>query len=117
MLFGIVLIIVGILGFIPQATPHGYLLGLFHVNTAHNLVHLISGIVAVLCSLNGAYASRLYFQIFGIVYGLLALLGFYYQNQPIFGIIANNVHDIWLHVVISVVSLYFGFLYKNERLE
>lgn len=117
LLFGIVLIVIGLLGFVSVVTPEGYLLGLFHVNSAHNLVHLMSGIVALLCSLGGLSTSRLYFQIFGVIYGLVALLGVYYQDQPIFGLIANNVHDIWLHVLVSVVSLYLGFFYKDEKLE
>lgn len=116
MIFGIVLIVIGILGFFPTLTPEGYLLGLFHVNTAHNLVHLLSGIVALLCSLNGFYASQLFFQVFGVIYGLVALFGLYYQDQPIFGLIANNLHDIWLHILISAVSLYLGFIYHDKDL-
>lgn len=40
-LFGVVFLFIGILGFVPAATPaNGMLLGIFHVNTAHNIVHL-----------------------------------------------------------------------------
>lgn len=112
LLLGIVLIVVGFLGFVPSITPDGYLLGLFHVNPAHNFIHLLSGVAALLCGLRNTSASRLFFQIFGIIYGIVALLGFYYLDQPIFGIIANNAHDIWLHVLISTASLYLGFFYR-----
>src|SRR5438132_3618228 len=41
LLFGIVFLLIGILGFVPAVTPdNGMLLGIFHVNTAHNIVHL-----------------------------------------------------------------------------
>jgi hypothetical protein len=57
----------------------------------------------------GVSASRTFFRIFGIVYALVALLGFYYRDNAIFGLIANNTADIWLHVVLAVVMLYLGF--------
>lgn len=112
-IFGIILLIVGILGFIPQANVGSYLFGIFHVNLIHNLVHVASGIIAILCALASEYASRIYFQVFGIIYGIVALLGFYYMNQNILGILANNMADNILHVIIAVVALYLGFAYKN----
>lgn len=108
-IFGVVFLVIGILGFIPQALVGQNLFGLFHVNAAHNIVHLMSGIVALWCGLSSERASRIYFQVFGIVYGIVALLGIYYQNQDILGVVANNVHDIWLHAVIAAVALYLGF--------
>ena len=57
-LFGIVFLLIGILGFVPAITPsNGMLLGIFHVNTAHNLVHLASEVVFLLCGMAGASAS------------------------------------------------------------
>jgi Domain of unknown function (DUF4383) len=57
LLFGIVFLLVGILGFVPAVTSNEMLLGIFHVNTAHNIVHLASGIVFLLCGLAGDGAS------------------------------------------------------------
>ena len=110
-IFGVVLLVIGILGFVPQALTNGNLLfGLFKVNTGHNVIHLVSGLVGLLCGLNSRHASRLFFQIFGIVYGLITLLGLYYQNHDMFGgLVAHNVHDIWLHAIISAAALYLGF--------
>ena len=52
LMFGFVFVLVGILGFIPAAAPQHsdgmhYLLGLFMVGGVHNVVHLLSGIVAL----------------------------------------------------------------------
>jgi uncharacterized protein DUF4383 len=113
--FGIVFLVVGILGFVPAATPPmadgngGMLLGLFHVNTAHNIVHLASGIIFLLCGMAGAGPSRTFFKIFGIVYALVAVLGFIKGNGLLLGMVANNMADVWLHVVLAVVMLYLGF--------
>ena len=109
-LFGIVFLLIGILGFVPAVTPaNGMLLGIFHVNTAHIFVHLASGVVFLLCGMAGVGASRTFFRIFGVIYAVVALLGFYYRDNAILGLIANNIADIWLHVVLAVAMLYLGF--------
>jgi hypothetical protein len=108
-LFGLVFLAVGILGFVPSITKDEMLLGIFHVNLAHNIVHLASGAVFLLCGMAGAGPSRTFFRIFGIVYAAVAALGFYYGDQPILGIISNNTPVIWLHVALAVVMLIIGF--------
>jgi hypothetical protein len=108
-LFGVVFLLVGILGFVPAATSNEMLLGTFHVNFAHNLVHLASGVVFLLCGMAGAGASSTFFKIFGIVYALVAVLGFYYKDEAIFGLISNNMPDVWLHVALAAVMLLLGF--------
>ena len=108
-LFGLVFLVVGILGFVPAAAPNEMLLGIFHVNTAHNFVHLASGVVFLLCGLAGTGPSRTFFQIFGVVYALVAVLGFFYGDQPLLGLISNNMADVWLHVVLAVAMLFLGF--------
>lgn len=107
--FGAAFLLVGILGFIPAAAPNEMLLGLFHVNTAHNVVHLLSGVVSLACGLAGTGAARLYFRIFGIVYGIVAMLGFIQGEALLLGLISNNMPDVWLHVAIAAVSLVLGF--------
>jgi hypothetical protein len=65
--------------------------------------------VALLAAYSGARASQLFFQIFGVVYALVAVLGFLAGDRPLLGIIANNVPDAWFHLIVAAVSLYFGF--------
>jgi hypothetical protein len=107
--FGVIFLVVGVLGFIPAAAPHGMLFGIFHVNAAHNTVHLVSGAAALGCGLAGTGAARLYFRIFGIIYGLVAVLGFVQGDTLLLGLISNNMADVWLHTVIAIVSLVLGF--------
>jgi hypothetical protein len=114
--FGIIMLVIGALGFVPEANPNGLLLGLFHVNFAHNLIHLATGLISLICGFASEYASRQFFKIFGVIYGLVAILGFYYGDRPIFGIIANNIPDAFLHVVIAVIALYLGFGYQNSTI-
>lgn len=112
-IFGFAFIVVGILGFIPAVTPNNHLLGIFHVNTVHNLVDLLSGIIALWCGFTSSIHSLNFFRIFGVVYGIVAALGFVYGDQDILGLVANNTADSWLHVVIAAGSLYLGFFHRS----
>lgn len=108
-LFGAVLLVVGILGFVPALTPDGHLLGIFHVNVFHNLVHVLSGAAALAAGFTGYKYSKLYFQVFGVVYALVAVLGVFYGNDPILGLIAHNYADLYLHIAIAATALALGF--------
>ncbi len=108
--WGFVFLLVGVLGFIPAAAPDGMLLGIFHINPAHNVVHLLTGAIALWAGYTSLHASKLYFLIFGAVYGLVAIIGFMAVDRPVFGFIANNRADAWLHLVIAVVSIGLGLM-------
>jgi Domain of unknown function (DUF4383) len=68
---GAVLLLVGVIGFL---TPS--LAGLeFH--PAHNVIHLASGALGLLAfSVNGGSRARLFAQVFGVIYTLVAIAGF-----------------------------------------
>jgi hypothetical protein len=114
LVIGIVFIAVGILGFIPN--PLISPTGLFAVNTMHNLVHLISGIVL----LAGVYSfgSSLALKIVGIVYAIVAVLGFFMVGEDgmMLGMIHINEADKWLHVALAVVILLAGFALPDDRM-
>jgi len=70
-ILGVVFILVGIIGFLAPG-----LLGM-HLSLAHNLVHLISGALALYFGFAGTLsAARLFCIVFGVVYGLLGVAGF-----------------------------------------
>lgn len=107
--FGVIFILVGIAGYVPALAPDGKLLGVFAVNGPHNLVHLATGVVALAVALWSPANLSLFFKVFGVVYGLVAVLGFFAGEQPLLGVIAHNMADTWLHVAIAAVSLWLGF--------
>ena len=109
MLFGIVFLAVGILGFVPGVTTNDMLLGIFMVNKVHSIVHIASGAIFLIASMAGAGAARLWFQLFGIIYAIVAVLGFMNPNGMLFGMMSNNPADTWLHVVLAVAMLAIGF--------
>jgi hypothetical protein len=116
-LFGIVFLLVGVLGFVPGITTTGQmLLGIFYVNAEHNIVHLLSGAVALITGLTSTAAARMYFRVFGIVYALVAILGFFTGYGLLLGLISNNLADTWLHVLIAFVALVLGFVVQDTSI-
>jgi hypothetical protein len=129
LIFGIIYLIVGVLGFLPglvQPAPHappliveanhGRLLGLFTINILHNIVHLLIGAWGVLGSrsLSGAL---LFSRGLTILYGLLAILGLIPTTNTLFGLVPIHGHDVWLHAVSALIAAYFGFLAPRTEAE
>jgi hypothetical protein len=126
LLFGIGFLLVGLLGFIPAmrtdpasapalAMDHsyGYLFGLFPVNLLHNLVHLAFGVWGVI-AVAGNRGARTYLQVTGVIYALLVLMGLVPGMNTTFGLVPIFGHDIWLHAVIAIPALYFGFFARQH---
>lgn len=107
MVFGVVFLLVGILGFVPGITSSGKLLGIFEVDTLHNIIHLLSGVLALgLGSMGGSY-GKMYLVGFGAVYALVAVVGLV-QGDTVLGLIDVNAADNILHVVLAVALLGAG---------
>lgn len=124
MVLGIVFVLVGVLGFVPginqmhhmddpnlmvENPGHGYLLGLFHVNVLHNLVHLVFGILGIAMARSGKAIA--YCRFVAIAYGLLAVLGLIpaLRIQYTFGLIPIEGNDVWLHTLIAIAAAIFGW--------
>jgi hypothetical protein len=103
-ILGVVLLLVGVLGFFMPSP----LLGLFEVDTVHNIVHILSGVVALWAGSTGYQYSRMYLMVFGLVYLLVALLGFF-MSGSILGLFSVNMYDNYLHTAIGVVCLLTAF--------
>lgn len=108
--FGVVLTLVGVLGFVPGITSGGMLLGIFEVDMLHSIIHVVTGLAALAAAM-GYFAPKLYFQVFGVVYALVAVLGFVTGGAILF---ATNMADNVLHLAIAAVALYAGFMVKEE---
>lgn len=102
-ILGIVLVLVGVAGFFVD----GMLL-VFQVDTVHNVVHLLSGVVAIAAASTSESYSRMYLIVFGLVYGVVTVVGFV-NGGDILGLFRVNDADNYLHAAIAVVSLGVGF--------
>lgn len=124
MIFGIVFVLVGIGGFVPQLvhpaeggalamdSGHGLLFGLFPVNTLHNIVHLLFGLwgLAASRSLSGSVA---YARGVAIIYAVLMVMGFIPSLSDGFGLVPLYGNDVWLHLGLALVAAYFGWVNRN----
>ncbi len=115
LIIGIVFTLIGIAGFfVSSSMDMGNLMG-FHVDLVHNLVHLITGLVA----LAAVYANRarLFNQVFGIIYLLVGIAGLFYPtfyvDGRLLGLMHVNAADHVLHFVVSIIALVLGFLVKD----
>lgn len=110
-LFGIAFIFAGVAGFLPSFTTDGLLFGYFAVDSMHNIVHVVSGVLAIMSATSAKY-TRLYFQIFGVVYTIVAVLGFWRGELLM---MQMNMADNFLHLGIGVVALFLGFSSKFKH--
>ena len=110
--FGAVLTLVGVLGFVPGITTDGMLLGIFEVDGLHNIIHLLTGLAA-LAAAWGMYSTRMFFQAFGVVYAIVAVVGLL-QGDTVLGLITTNMADHVLHLLLAAVFLWVGFGMKEE---
>ncbi len=116
MIFGVVFVLVGLLGFIGN--PIVGESGIFYTNALHNIIHLVIGIVLIAVAKNEKMAV-LWMKIFGIVYLLVALLGFMIVSKggsAILGLVAVNAADNWLHVALAVILLIAGFMCGGKKM-
>jgi hypothetical protein len=104
MTLGIIFIIIGIWGFFQNP-----ILGLFLVGPAHNWVHLLSGLLAVFFAWSGEVPAKQFSKVFGVIYGLLAIYGFFVSGDLYFGFMRANNADDWLHLLLAIAFLYLGF--------
>ncbi len=108
-IIGIIFLIIGVAGFVPNLVVAEHLAVVFHVNTSLNSLHVVSGILAIIAGFSSRVILRIYYQIFGVLYAILALLGFIYGQRDILGFLASNSPDTWFHVIVAITCLILGY--------
>lgn len=110
--FGVVYLFIGLLGFAITGFDNfagsvfGEKLVIFPVNPLHNIVHIVIGGIWLVASSKHATSKRAN-TIIGVVYALVAALGFA-GVLKFLAIAGASSADNWLHVVSSVLAVYFG---------
>lgn len=113
MVFGVVFLAAGVLGFVPGVTTdEGLLLGILQVSPLHNVIHILSGVAALLAAKTAEYA-KMYFQVFGVVYLVVTVVGFV-QGDTVLGLIDVNTADNVFHAFLAVALLGIGFGLKAD---
>lgn len=126
LVYGIVFLAAGIAGFIPglvqpisgvpqgsagMETPHmegvGLLFGLFPVNAMHNIVHILFGLAGLIAA-RSLRAGWIYACVVAVIYFILALMGIASGLQTMFGLVPLWGYDVFLHLVLAAVALFFA---------
>ncbi len=86
------------------------MLGLLAVNGWHNLIHIATGAVGLIAVTYGAAATRAYALYFGILYLVVAFLGFIEFGSgdfedTILKLIPSNTEDNFLHLIFGVLGV------------
>ena len=103
---GLVLLGVGLWG--ASTGGHDHNLIIFGINMNHNVVHILSGLLAIVTALASRRAAKWYCISFGSVYGLVAIAGFFQMGRAV-TLLNLNAADNFLHLSIALACLYFGF--------
>ena len=119
LLFGGTLLAVGLIGFLANASfvtgrelEDDPLLGIFDVNGWHNVVHVLSGAFLLALSKKRATAKTAALA-FGLVYGLVTVIGFI-DGSDVLAIIPVNTADNLLHLAISSAAIVSGLISSGD---
>ncbi len=112
-ILGVIFLLVGIAGF---AAPT--LMG-FHLSPAHNLVHLLSGAIALYLGFSGSLsAAKTFCLVLGVVYLGLGILGMVFGDPTMdrmwhVGPLDLGMRDHGLHILLGAIFLAGGLFTKN----
>ena len=120
LLAGAALLLAGVVGMLVDSTfdtasgdtLQGDSLVGFEVNGWHNVVHILSGLFLLAMS-RRRDTARTGALAFGIVYGLVAIIGLIDGND-VLGLIPVNPADNVLHALLSVLGMAAGLMSKGD---
>ena len=117
--------VIGSLRYIPFINDaQGYTLGIFKLEWYDDLLHYASGVWAAIAAWQSARASEFYFKLFGIIYGLDGVMGFFLgQGYLDGGIFLHGYTPLdWgfkffaniPHILIGGIAVLIGFVLSRR---
>ncbi|MEO7970318.1 MAG: DUF4383 domain-containing protein [bacterium] len=107
-IMGLVLLLVGVLGFTHVLDSLGA-----HLSPAHNLVHILTGVISLYFGFAGSLSGAKGFCIiFGLVYLLLGILGLAMGELHIGPLMLGKV-DHGIHLIVGAIFLAGGLFTRN----
>jgi hypothetical protein len=122
---GIVLMLVGVLGFIPGVTTqyselmflgpasHAMFLGLFQVSMLLNIVQLAIGATGLAMS-RTEHGARNFLLGAGALYVVLAIFGLIVGVGSAANFLSLNMMDNWTHLALGIVMVICGWLFTRN---
>lgn len=103
---GILFILFSFAGYVPGFFINNFLFGIFDVDPLQLIGYFVIGAFALLSALKYK-TDRLFFQIVGIIFALLALIGFMMHGELL--ITHFNRADTIMHLILAILFLILGF--------
>ena len=105
---GVILLLVGILGFTHVLDPLGA-----HLSPVHNLIHIISGVISLYFGFAGSLGgAKAFCTIFGLVYLFLGMVGLA-KGDLMLGPLMFGKVDHGIHIIVGAAFLAGGLLTKK----
>jgi hypothetical protein len=112
---GIVLVAVGLLGFVANPIVSSEPGAIFATNAIHNMVHIATGALALYIAFGLAGESRANgVMAFGVLYAVIFVLAL--LDPRLFGLFGDapaNIADHVLHAVLALSALAVGYLARG----
>jgi Domain of unknown function (DUF4383) len=102
---GVILMALGLAGLFDGGYTEE--LGVFGVSAGQNVIHIIAGGFALMAALSGTRGSTIYCLVFGIAFGILAVIGFTHFHRVVDPLNLNPADDL-LHLAIAGGCLWVG---------
>jgi len=107
-ILGVVLLLVGVLGFTHLLDSLGA-----HLSPIHNLIHIISGVISLYFGLAGSFGgAKAFCTIFGLVYLGLGIIGLVMGDLNLGPLMLRKV-DHGIHLIVGAAYLFGGLLSKK----
>ena len=124
-LYAVMFFVLGSLSYIPWINDeNGVTLGIFSLQWYDNLLHYASGAWAAVAAWRSAKASEFYFKLFGLIYGLDGIMGFFLgQGYLDGGIFIHGYTPLdWgfkffaniPHILIGGIAVLIGFVLSKR---
>ena len=117
LIIGFIFIAVGLLGFVDNPIIGDSDKAIFHADTVHNMVHIVSGALFVIIALAAPGYAAGFLKLFGVVYLLIGVIGFISVGTEgvgrVLGFLHVNGADNFLHVALGVVIFLAGVASKK----
>jgi len=118
LLLGIIFLAAGLLGFVPNPII-GMHDAIFHADTVHSIVHIVSGLFFLFFALAMPEKAHVFMMAFGAIYFLIGVLGMINIGSEgttqLLGFLHVNGADNYFHMGMGAISFLAGFLRPKSR--